>query len=167
MLLRTEPCWPWRILTHTVTVASVPQLSPTSTPSPLRLPLKPRHASQSPRQLVKTWVAGPNQENSNSVSLGVYVFKDVGHGFLTRGCVEVIAMDGRTDAQRGGHDGGLVALLCFHRCGDLREFCSRALQRVCSKIIPGLLFKVWTKAPGSNYTGDIRVISRKNNHRQV
>lgn len=97
----------------------------------------------------------------------VDVFKDVAHSFLAWGCVEVVAVDGRADSQRGGHGAGLVAWLCFHRWEDLRELRAQALQRVCSKLIPALLFKAWRKAPGSNYTGDIRVISGKNNHRQV
>lgn len=45
----------------------------------------------------------------------VYVFKDVAHGFLAGGRVEVVAADGRAHAQRGGHADGWVAWLCFHR----------------------------------------------------
>lgn len=79
----------------------------------------------------------------------------------------MVAVDGRADAQRGGHGAGGVAGLGSHRGEDPRELGAQALQRVCSKLIPALLFKASTKAPGSDYTGDIRVISRKNSHRQV
>ena len=75
----------------------------------------------------------------------VYVFEDVAHSFLTWGCVEVVAVDGWADSQRGGHAEGRLAWLGFHGWEILREFSSQALQRVCSKIILGLLFKVWTK----------------------
>lgn len=71
----------------------------------------------------------------------VYVFKDVAHSFLARGCVEVVAMDGRAYTERRGHAGGfLVASLCFHRCGSSTAQPGH-FQGVCCKINPGLLFK--------------------------
>lgn len=74
----------------------------------------------------------------------VYVFKDVAHSFLARGRVKVVAVDGRAYSERRGHAGGLVASLCFHRCGSSPSS-AWALPGSLCKTVPGLLFKVWTK----------------------
>lgn len=63
----------------------------------------------------------------------VDVFKDVAHSFLTWGCVKVVAVDGRADPQRGGHGDGLMAWLCFHRCGLLENSAPRLSRESVAK----------------------------------
>lgn len=74
----------------------------------------------------------------------IYVFKDVAHSFLARGRVKVVAVDGRAYSKRRGHAGGLVAWLCFHRCGSSPAQLGHFQESVV-KTFPRLLFKVWTK----------------------